>query len=724
MRPDLCGGIGNQYPANRVIPIYKNITINKKGGFYMSYRNAARRRQTKGVVLFTVVCILLFLFIMIMSTLSVVSSAQKRTYTKFKENQAYFTARSGLETVTTSLWNRTYNGSGDRTDPASYDAANNKFYRAFLQMMYPVDTFSTSPKRGSAYIESDTNLTFEEMDNNPNIAKINVTFPQPPASAYNNADLKYLYGECTVYIQKTDIKKARFVSHAKLGDSESTIVLYIGPEDEPPEVFENALTTFGGAGADNMCVFGGTSLNINQEPDDLPLNTVRYTNSNTTIQGNQYFNCNMELDNAKLYPGATGTVVAGDLELKNNAQILVDSDDAKLYVGGKFSSNSGPKIGNSSKKVDLYCGAFEMGNTNFELYGDLYIYGDENVTLNGTVHGNIYHMGTGSISVSNSATVTGNLYTNTTSPITHSNGLTIGSTAYGTDMQSIPVENLTAPPSDTKSKEDLLANDLPSLSNVRSTYAPYDGIGSFNAWGYKKIGDGDEKTAANYEKYEPSKLSQYINDDGWVEWPGFSSLPYDPDHPGYRYIDATTNSVNYHVSAAYSDATWARFIPDNQKLMIKGSNAVNFYFDQGSYTIGNDAHITNESIYNGGVGGIIELTTAGANNISLNTNMYFWGSSTLNLPNNALINAYILAPEGTLNVYTANATLPNVSSSDGIIYDGISLDNNTVLGMGSLVFNEINCANAPKYFFVRKPSTAPNPDEPGKFWKDLYYFNR
>ena len=158
--------------------------------------------------------------------------------------------------------------------------------------------------------------------------------------------------------------------------------------------------------------------------------------------------------------------------------------------------------------------------------------------------------------------------------------------------------------------------------------------------------------------------------------------------------------------------------------MIKGSNAVNFYFDQGSYTIGNDAHITNESIYNGGVGGIIELTTAGANNISLNTNMYFWGSSTLNLPNNALINAYILAPEGTLNVYTANATLPNVSSSDGIIYDGISLDNNTVLGMGSLVFNEVNCANAPKFFFVKKPSTTRDPNKPGKFWKDLYYFNR
>lgn len=679
----------------------------------MSYRNAARRRQTKGVVLFTVVCILLFLFIMIMSTLSVVSSAQTRTYTKFKENQAYFTARSGLETVTTSLWNYTYNGAGDRTQTSSYDTENNKFYRAFLQMMYPVDTFSGSPKRSNQYIVSDTNLTFAEMDSNPNIAKINVTFPQPPASAYNNADLKYLYGECTVYIQKTDTKKARFISHATLGDSESTIVLYVGPKDEPPEVFENALTTFGGASADNATVFGGTSLNINDDPDDPPLNTISYTNSNTTIQGNQYFNCNMIMDNAKLYPGATGTVVAGDLELKNNAQILVGDEDAKLYVGGKFSSNTGPKIGNSSKKVDLYCDSFEMGNDSFELYGDLYIYGNDDVTLNGTVRGNIYHMGTGSINISNKATVTGNLYTNTASPITQSNGLTIGSTTYGGDMHSIPVEDLTTPPSDTKSKEDLLANELPSLDSVRSTYAPYDGIGSFNAWGYKKIGDGDEKNASNYEKYEPSKLSQYINDDGWVEWPGYFALPYDTA-TGYRYIDATTNDVNYHVNSGYND-----FIPNDGKLLIKGSNNVNFYFDEGNYSLGDRVHITNDSILNATN---IELTTAGANNITLKTNMYFWGDNTsLNLRNDCLINAYILAPQGSLYVNTANATLPGVGN---INYDGVDISNNTILGMGSLVFDEVNFSNAPKYFFVRKPSTAPDGNKPDKFWKDLYYFNR
>lgn len=707
MRPNLCGGIGNQYPANRAIPIYKNITKKKKGGFYMSYRNAARRRQTKGVVLFTVVCILLFLFIMIMSTLSVVSSAQTRTYTKFKENQAYFTARSGLETVTTSLWNYTYNGAGLRTETSSYPAENNKFYRAFLQMMYPVDTFSGSPKRSNQYIVSDTNLTFAEMDSNPNIAKINVTFPQPPASAYNNADLKYLYGECTVYIQKTDTKKARFISHATLGDSESTIVLYVGPKDEPPEVFENALTTFGGAGADNMQVYGGTSLNIDQDPTSPTLNTVTYSNSDTTIQGNQYFNCNMNLDNAKLYPGTNGIYIEGNLVFGNQGKIVATEAESKIYVGGKISSNTGPSIGTSSNKVNLYCDAFQMDGTNFELYGDLYIYGDEPVTIKGKVHGDVYYCGTQQISFEN-ATIDGKLFTNSTN-IVKSNGLNIN----GTDLKDVDLSTVTFDSASGATSKDDVLNKLPKLDDVRATYAPYDGsAGTFSGWGYKKIGTGDEKNSTNYEKYDPSKLSQYINNDGWVEWPGFYSLPYDAS-TGYYYIDATTNDVNYHVSSSYSD-----FIPNDKKLMIKGTNNVNFYFDQGNYYLGNRSHITNDSIYNKGS---IELTTAGANNINLKTNMYFWGNSTLNTTNDSLINAYILAPEGTLNIATANGSLPGVSS---IKYDGVSISNSTVLGMGSLVFNKITTANAPKFFFVRKPSTAPDPDKPGKFWKDLYYFNR
>lgn len=684
----------------------------------MSYRNAGRHRHTKGVVLFTVVAIMLFLLIMVMSTLSVVSSAQKRTYTKFKENQAYFTARSGLESVTTTLWNYTYNGSGDREDPDNYDDTNNELYKQFLQMMYPAGT-PTSPKRSDLYVVEDTDLTFDEMDDEDDIVKITVEFPQPPASTYNGADLKYLYGECKVYIQKTSKTTARFISHATLGDSESTIILYIGPKNEPPEVFENALTTFGGAGADNMAVFGGTSVNIGQTPTGNPtdLNTVEYTNSGTTIQGNQYFNCNIKMNQSTLYLGENGTIIAGDLELGNNASLIAPEEDTKLYIGGKFSSNTGPTIGSADSKVDLYCNGFDMGNTNFNLYGNLYIYGDEDVTIKGTIHGDVYYEGTGTITFEN-ATIDGDLYTNSTN-ITKSNGLNIN----GVDLKDADLSTITfSTAADIPDIDEVLAG-MPTLENTRATYEPLDGdtSGDFNAWGYKKIGDGEEKNDTNYKKYVPDEVPTYISQDGWVEWPGFDSLDTDPAYPGFRVIDATTNDINYHVSTAYCD--YNRFIPDDRKLIIKGKNNVNFYFEEGNYTFGNRAIVTNESIYNNTSG--VVLTTDGANNVELNINMFFWGSSQLTIQNDGQVNAYMLAPNGKLVVTTANQQLKDKDGGvTDIQYDGITVANNTILGMGSLVFNEIDCSNAPKYFFVRKPSSTPDPNKPGKFWQDIYYFNR
>ncbi|MCR5168176.1 MAG: hypothetical protein K6C13_13325, partial [Oscillospiraceae bacterium] len=55
-----------------------------------------RCSKLKGAVLIMVVTILFVLMVMLLATLAVVSTTQKRTVTKFEENQAYYTARSVL----------------------------------------------------------------------------------------------------------------------------------------------------------------------------------------------------------------------------------------------------------------------------------------------------------------------------------------------------------------------------------------------------------------------------------------------------------------------------------------------------------------------------------------------------------------------------------------------------------------------------------------------------
>lgn len=56
-----------------------------------------RPRKLKGAVLIMVVTMLFVLIVMLLATLTVVSNANRRTITKFEENQAYYTARSALE---------------------------------------------------------------------------------------------------------------------------------------------------------------------------------------------------------------------------------------------------------------------------------------------------------------------------------------------------------------------------------------------------------------------------------------------------------------------------------------------------------------------------------------------------------------------------------------------------------------------------------------------------
>lgn len=62
-----------------------------------------KKKSLHGVVLIMVVTVMFVLIIMLLATLSVVSTAQNRYYTKYEENQAYYTARSALDVFTQKI---------------------------------------------------------------------------------------------------------------------------------------------------------------------------------------------------------------------------------------------------------------------------------------------------------------------------------------------------------------------------------------------------------------------------------------------------------------------------------------------------------------------------------------------------------------------------------------------------------------------------------------------
>lgn len=75
-------------------------------------------KSLRGAVLIMVLTVMFVLIIMLMATLTVVSTAGQRIYTKYEENQAYYTARSALDVFTQNLLSDAdyyaYNGSSKR----------------------------------------------------------------------------------------------------------------------------------------------------------------------------------------------------------------------------------------------------------------------------------------------------------------------------------------------------------------------------------------------------------------------------------------------------------------------------------------------------------------------------------------------------------------------------------------------------------------------------------
>lgn len=62
-----------------------------------------QRQRLNGTVLIMILTVMFVLIIMLMATLTVVTTASQRIYTKFEENQSYYTSRSALEVFTSKM---------------------------------------------------------------------------------------------------------------------------------------------------------------------------------------------------------------------------------------------------------------------------------------------------------------------------------------------------------------------------------------------------------------------------------------------------------------------------------------------------------------------------------------------------------------------------------------------------------------------------------------------
>lgn len=70
---------------------------------WLEMTKSKQRQSLSGTVLIMILTVMFVLIIMLMATLTVVTTASQRIYTKFEENQAYYTSRSALEVFTENM---------------------------------------------------------------------------------------------------------------------------------------------------------------------------------------------------------------------------------------------------------------------------------------------------------------------------------------------------------------------------------------------------------------------------------------------------------------------------------------------------------------------------------------------------------------------------------------------------------------------------------------------
>ena len=730
----------------------------------MSYRNAGRRKQTKGIVLFTVVAIMLFLLIMVLSTLSVVSSAQRRTYTQFKENQAYFTARSGIATFLRAA----------AAGPTETTLVG--FHDEFLDLC----------QNGNVY--NDKGKSFKTMESSSDVMTVTVSFPQPPQSG---GDLKYLYGECKIYAYKTGADKAKIVSRAAVGGldkgfPESVVTLYISVPTPKPELFKNAMTSFSNVTNSTIGILGGMGAYVDPangsktSESKAYANTMTYKN-NGVVSRNVVIGSGATVDTQTEFvfqdvvgklksdgtyeasdPQYMGITVMGDANFTNEPVIYGDSSSKKpyVYVDGLLTLNTNAKIGadfdnrnasnpssitvsdDADSEVNVYCNSYISGNTP-TINGDLYIYGeaqntnyahmtpagkktDSNSIAGGTYYGNIYCNGNLELGAGGQTpTIEGDVYCTGTLTV---NSATINGTLYAaTYAGSNPVISnpdvakvYGSMPSDFVTKQFVQENIIASPSKQFEDFGGVDKEGN-------KTNDGSMYPAMGYYTDSSGNWKPRTTvDSSWSIWNPNDYFAMN-DSGKVAYIDATENNLSIVVPNG--------FFPQNtnkNKIVIKGDKRVDFYIvehtSSGSWDPADETKVTNgsgggannmvitEQLYNAmNSSSQIHIACPGeTDNLALNVYYNIQDDMTLDISGDLLM-GYIYGPKAVVK-------MSNGISIDNINYDGTSYGTiNNMQFIGSCVTSDIMTGNNVQGIFL--PPAKPNNNHENKFWTDLYYLN-
>lgn len=683
-----------------------------------------RLKSLGGTVLIMVLTVMLVLIIMLMATLTMVTTASQRIYTKYEEQQAYYTARSSLDVFMRMLNDGTYEI--DTSGTTQGFVIQKSLYDVIAQS----DPTASNPTKNSNPYASGAMATKKYIEYTVGLPSMSDGI----TDRYGKLD----DGTSTIKVEvldrtldssgnrKKDSMKIKITATTSFEGVEGIASVVLGTKTPSANMADRAVTITGGGTMqfNNTSILGGivAPVNANMGNDPCIWGNVFIGDGfssavqlHTTVTEGEWLYVRGKDNGAGRDPiswGNSGVDVAG---------INSSGDDSKMpnfFMDGDVKLDTGTTFGDDGKEVR----AIVTGNLSYNqaathtFKGDLYVMGDLIVGSSQqlVVTGNLYVGGACDWSGGGTIDVGGSLCAANPVPRMGGDpavvqGLTIGGiTQTAVSPSSIPI-TITGVQDGTKTDEQVVAElnanngdimidwdgKVFNMSSEQKLYQQYH-------W-YSDISDGTV-TASEYAFLSTEDLEKILDPTATFEYPtDFKRI--------HEYVDADGGGAAFgtpvklegggRISAPGKyvfDSNWAWFDQNfnNNPFIIDAGGEVEIYIKPGSYSanggkiiiengttvkfygVGNYSFshlpIVTREFENGGslnVGSYGSDGTA-ATLMGMPVSYYFEGESTVYLDTDSILVGHCYIPRGI--VYNSSSAGTDVSSR--LIYNNVDFMTN------------------------------------------------
>lgn len=706
-----------------------------------------RLKSFGGTVLIMVLTVMLVLIIMLMATLTVVSTASQRIYTKYEEQQAYYTARSALDVFTRMLNDGTY-----EIDSA-HTTQGYKIQESLYDIIAQSDPHCTDPAKNSnpyasgamasqQYIEytvslpsmSDGSGTVRYGKLDDGTSKIKVEVLDRALDSSGN--------------RKKDSMKIKVTSTTTFEGVEGMVSVILSTKTPSANMADRAVTITGGGTmqVNNTSILGGIAAPVNANMGNDPCiwgdifigdGFASAVSLHTTVTEGEW----LYIRGKETSPGVRDPITWGNSGLDISG-VNASGDDSKtpnFFMDGDVKLDTGTTIGASGKEVrTVITGSLSYNQAATHTFnGDLYVIGNVTIASSQTlvVTGNLYvggicdWSGGGTINVGGMLVGTANprMSGGATPSV---DGLTIGG-APVTNVSAIPTGNPSSrikisglkygTKTDAEVEAELNTNHgdviidwdgkLFNMSSELKLYQQYH-------W-YSDISDGTV-TASEYAFLSTEDLEKILDPSQTFEYPtDFKRI--------HEYVDANGGGSSFGTPVKLEgggrisspgkyifDSSWTWFDqnfngnpfiidaggqveiyikPGNYsanggKIIVESGTTVKFY-GVGNYSFNNLPIVTRE-VENGGdlyVGRYGSDGTA-ATLMSMPISYYFEGNSEVWLDTNSLMVGHFYIPRGTVR----NTSSAGTDISNRLYYNNVNFMGNNGRSSRFSILGSIICS--------------------------------